>query len=700
MKANCISVKFEPQWILSNLVSGKSSIVEDVLKIIKEHYAEDVVITIQKEFHMCKVIIASEAVVDSEEVSLLLKQNISKISDANVLIQAEEIDGNQLEENLCSADQVLNEEERKFFESEFNIAFSKKTNDKEDEESEKEENGDKCIKPLKIDDLIGMDNLLKWIKEIEKVAESFSEITLKTNVIKNISYLISINRGNGLSTVLQIMAETLKKSGLVEFSGRQDFIEFKLEYSDNPDDFNSFGNMLREISHNQVSRDGFKGIVSIDVEEWLDHLSDKRIDQLLKFVWDTREDIIFVFTVPFVDNTVLDKLYDRIDDVISARIMKFAPLSDEQYFAFLGKIFEQYNIGLEKAAYNSFVTKITLEKNDGKFYGFNTVRKIANEILYSVIADAAKNDKELSDKVTAGDFARIYDLEECDGVSGLEQLHGMVALTGVKDKVKEILSTTKLQKELHAKDNSQIKPCFHMMFTGNPGTGKTVVARIIGRIFKEEGLLEIGNFYEVSRKDFIGKFVGHTAPKTMEICRNAYGSVLFIDEAYLLADDRDGFSSEAIGTLIAEMENNRDKMVVIFAGYEKELEELFDMNPGLRDRIPHKIDFPNYNRDELKQIFYMQLESKVKYNEAFGKKADEFFAAFPDSVMNTRDFSNGRFVRNLAERIISKAALRFEISGGNIDEFELTDTDFDVAVADPDFQKLFHKVKRVKTIGF
>ncbi len=141
-------------------------------------------------------------------------------------------------------------------------------------------------------------------------------------------------------------------------------------------------------------------------------------------------------------------------------------------------------------------------------------------------------------------------------------------------------------------------------------------------------------------------------------------------------------------------------MVVIFAGYEKELEELFDMNPGLRDRIPHKINFPNYNREELKQIFFMHLKNKISCDESFEKEADVFFRDFPEEIMQERDFIKGRFVRNLAERIISKAAMRFEMSGTAIEEFALTANDFSVAVADNDFSKLFKKVKHVKTIGF
>lgn len=718
MRAGFISIKFDVKWILSKQTSGKSLVVDDALKAIKEKYTDDMVVIINKEFHQCRLIFAGGKVPGAEEISALLNDCIDDVACANMGIDVIAVEKEQLEDILINIKCRLSDTEQKFFADEFQIDLNKKDEKPAEKEEAKEEKDEKInIKEkdetyseksasvidnrAKIEDLIGVDSFKEWISQTQKMAVKYGKLVETAKVFNNISYLISINRGNGLSTILSLMADTLKTTNFVEFAGEQDFVEWKLAYTDDPGSFPAFDAMLRYLEKVSVLRDGFKGIVAIDMEEWVDNLHDKRIDELLKFVVDKKDNMIFVFYVPYVDNSVLARLYARLDDVISTRVMKFVPPSDKQYFKYFRKVLNDYGMTVEDNAFNAFAMKIAAEKNDGRFYGFNTVRKIINEILYKLISESALNGTELTSAVTEQEIMRIYTIDENISLSGIEQLNGMVALKEVKNKVQEILSTVKLQKELHNKDNSQIKPCFHMMFTGNPGTGKTVVARIIGRIFKEEGLLQIGNFFEVSRKDFIGRFVGHTAPKTMEICRSAYGSVLFIDEAYMLADDRDGYSAEAIGTLIAEMENNRDKMVVIFAGYEKELEGLFDMNPGLRDRIPHKINFPNYNREELLKIFYMQLENKVKYDASFKSEADKFFADFPEDVLNTRNFSNGRFVRNLAERIISKAAMRFEMSKLGIDEFELTATDFSIAVSDADYQKLFGKVKHVtNTIGF
>ena len=150
------------------------------------------------------------------------------------------------------------------------------------------------------------------------------------------------------------------------------------------------------------------------------------------------------------------------------------------------------------------------------------------------------------------------------------------------------------------------RPCIHMRFVGNPGTGKTTVARIIGKILKEKGVLRIGNFYEYAGRDFCGRYVGETAPKTASICRDAYGSVLFIDEAYSLYrgdDNSRDYGREALDTLIAEMENHRNDFVVIMAGYTDDMDKLMAGNMGLASRMPYTIEFPNFTREQLYEIF-------------------------------------------------------------------------------------------------
>lgn len=690
MKTIEITIKFEPTWILSNQASGSAKVIEHVLEIIKERYESNSVFVVKKEFHQCVLIIATESDVKDEAIGEVIRQKVACVNDDTVIgIHSKEVSCDELKTILEPVKEGLQEENLRFLSEKLGIVLETQKANVASEDTEAPE----------LDDLIAMEPIKKWVEEIEMVSQKFQDVVTASNFVRNFAYLFSINRGNGLTTALEVMKQTLQKNNLMKFTGRIPYLEWPLQYTPDVREFPAFAALVQTL-HQCESGEPFQGIVAINIEEWIDHLNDSRLDDVLQYVWSQKDDILFIFTMPYADDETIRKVRIRIDDVISARTLKFVPPSDKQYFVYFEKLVGQYHMKLADDVYSVFIEKLIQEKNDGKFYGFNTVKKIMNEVIYKVIVNAAQKEEALPEVITGDAIADIYGIEKTAGIPGIEQLKAMVALQEVKDKVQEILSMVKLQKEMFQNGSAAVKPCYHMMFAGNPGTGKTVVARIIGRIFKEEGLLSVGNFFEASRKDLVGEFVGHTAPKTMELCRSAIGSVLFIDEAYTLAKKSDSYSSEAIGTLIAEMENHRDNMVVIFAGYEKELEELYDMNPGLRDRIPHKIHFPNYNRDELKQIFYLQLKNKMKFDSSFEAKVDEFFQNFPEDVMQSREFSNGRFVRNLAERILTKAALRFEMADIDFTDFCLISSDFEIAVADNDYRKMFEKTTTRNTIGY
>jgi len=261
-----------------------------------------------------------------------------------------------------------------------------------------------------------------------------------------------------------------------------------------------------------------------------------------------------------------------------------------------------------------------------------------------------------------------------------------------------------LQMQLSKNEGEFERPALHMMFTGNPGTGKTTVARIIGKLLREKGILSVGNFYETEGLNMCGQYVGSTAPKVMELCKNAYGSVLFIDEAYALAGESDRnftYGKEAVATLISEMENNRDKMVVILAGYADEMQFLLDMNTGLCSRIPHIIDFPNYTREELTTMFINLTNQYFEFDEQFKEAAKSFFLGIDEEKYNAKTFSNGRIVRNLFERAWSKAAMRNKLSKEKITgKMKLVAEDIEKAATDKEFEELLTKSKTQRVIGF
>ena len=236
------------------------------------------------------------------------------------------------------------------------------------------------------------------------------------------------------------------------------------------------------------------------------------------------------------------------------------------------------------------------------------------------------------------------------------ELMGMIGLKSAKEIVQQILDTYAAER-LMEKNNIPIeKTSLHMVFTGNPGTAKTTTARLLAQIFKDNGILAAGDLMEVGRADLVGQYVGSTAPRIRRAFAKAANSVLFIDEAYSLVDDKRGlYGDEAINTIVQEMENHRDNTVVVFAGYPKEMEVFLDRNPGLRSRIAFHIHFEDYNAEELFEI----LEKMVKESNM---ELDEGAAAFLrgkfDLASRKKNGGNGRLVRNVLEQAKMRHASR------------------------------------------
>ena len=248
---------------------------------------------------------------------------------------------------------------------------------------------------------------------------------------------------------------------------------------------------------------------------------------------------------------------------------------------------------------------------------------------------------------------------------GLHQLNSLIGLNDVKEQIKKILSYVEVDLERGGHGRTML----HMCMSGNPGTGKSTVARIIGDIFAENGVLSTEkNFVEVGREDLIGEYVGHTAIKTKKVIEQAIGGVLFIDEAYSLIQGSDGGSNdygyECIATLIKEMEDYREDLCVILAGYPEEMERLINANSGFKSRIQFFIDFPDYNVEELYEIFLKQLkEDFLKLEKGCKEIVIEYFEN--EVKLKKGNFGNGRLVRNLVEKIKFEQAVRIKEKGSD-----------------------------------
>jgi probable Rubsico expression protein CbbX len=233
----------------------------------------------------------------------------------------------------------------------------------------------------------------------------------------------------------------------------------------------------------------------------------------------------------------------------------------------------------------------------------------------------------------------------------------LIALVPVKTRIREIAALLLIDRLRAEVGLASERPSLHMSFTGNPGTGKTTVALKMAAVLHRLGYIEEPRVVSCTRDDLVGQYVGHTAPKTKEVLRRAYGGVLFIDEAYYLykpENERD-YGGEAIEILLQVMEAERDKLVVIFAGYKDRMDDFFRSNPGLSSRVAHHIDFPDYDVDELMAIAHLMMDHQ---NYLFGEGAEDAFREYLERRVKRPRFAHGRSVRNSIDRARLRQANR------------------------------------------
>ena len=250
-------------------------------------------------------------------------------------------------------------------------------------------------------------------------------------------------------------------------------------------------------------------------------------------------------------------------------------------------------------------------------------------------------------------------LFEASGVKAvLDQLDAeLVGLAPVKGRIRDIAALLLIDKLRAGQGLQSRPPSLHMCFTGNPGTGKTTVALRMAEVLKQLGYVRKGHLVAVTRDDLVGQFIGHTAPKTKEVIKKAMGGVLFIDEAYYLyrPDNERDYGQESIEILLQVMENQRDDLVVILAGYKDRMDTFFSSNPGMASRIAHHLDFPDYSDDELLQIARLMLD---RMNYRLDDAARDAFARYLRLRREQPHFANARSVRNALDRMRLRHATR------------------------------------------
>lgn len=274
------------------------------------------------------------------------------------------------------------------------------------------------------------------------------------------------------------------------------------------------------------------------------------------------------------------------------------------------------------------------------------------------LEEASESQRESEDGASPAD--QFSDTESARAAVNevLEEMdRDFVGLGSVKTRIREIAALLVIDRLREENDLSSERPTLHMSFTGKPGTGKTAVSLKMADILHRLGYVEHGHLVTVTRDELVGEYVGQTAPKTKEVVESAYGGVLFIDEAYYLHrpnNERD-YGQEAIEVLLQAMEGDRDKFVVVLAGYKEPMQEFFNANPGMGSRVAHHIHFPDYTVDELMQIADMMLEQQGYQVSEEGEQA---FREYIARRVEQPRFANGRSIRNAIERARMRQANR------------------------------------------
>lgn len=474
---------------------------------------------------------------------------------------------------------------------------------------------------------------------------------LKNNGLNMHSMFLG-NPGTGKTTVARLLGRALFHAGAIKRDvfievGRRDLVGEHLGAS---------ANMTRKVLDSALG-----GVLFIDEAYSLyqrnnNEFGQEAVDTLLAFMENNRDDIVIIFA----------GYTDRMQDFLSmnpgleSRVPNrfdfedYSP-GDIAEIGYLNLLHDDYTV--DEALYRRLVAGKygrSADKSNGRW-----VRNFNQDLI-----------KEMARRVLGGhplnpaDLAHIADEDVYQLVGGdsehkgeniealLEQLDRLVGLASVKEWVRKLVNRVKVDQQRMELGGCMSRPTYHMVFTGNPGTGKTTVARIIGQLFYNLGILDKPQVKVVERSSLVGSFIGHTEANTTRAIDEAMGGVLFVDEAYQLSVEHspNDFGKQAIETFMTRLENDRDKFVAIFAGYTENMDQFLNANPGLRSRIPLTIEFPDFEPEEVGKIVVSHLAGDWTFDESTVASA----AAKAYSVLGQTDRSNGRWARNFAERLESE----------------------------------------------
>lgn len=525
-----------------------------------------------------------------------------------------------------------------------------------------------------LNELIGLKRVKEEIDKMVKIVKVNQQRVAQglTPIKQSLHSVFMGNPGTGKTTVARLMGQVLFENGV--FSGDK-FIYKEVSETDLVS--NHVGETALKTTNVLESARG--GLLFIDEAYTLNkkdsatNWGQEAIDTILKYMEDHRDEIMIVFagytkemeeflrTNPGLESRVPNKLI--FDDYTATEIITIG----EQILAQ-----EQYT--LEDQAY--YEKKVTQAYNSSMDQSNARWVRNFNEQLMKCLAlrvvDEGSDDITTIKNVDIDQLLNKDKFNDDADIDPLAELNNLIGIHQVKDQVARFVDQALVNKLREDQGLENASFTLHSLFMGNPGTGKTTVARLLGQALYQKDIIRTKKFIEVSRSDLVAGYSGQTAIKTHEVLQSALGGVLFIDEAYsLYKNENDTFGLEAIDEILKFMEDYRDKIVIILAGYTKEMREFLAANSGLSSRIPNRFDFEDYSAAEIAEIGRLQLaKNKYQYNvESYNQIVEAAYAV-------SNDRSNGRWVRNLNEHLLGIMSSR--IASGNYNDLT-TVTDEDLA---------------------
>jgi len=524
-----------------------------------------------------------------------------------------------------------------------------------------------------LDSFVGMQNVKTTVRELInqiKMQQERAHRGIAQEEKIGMHFIITGNPGTGKTTVARKLGEIFQAIGFLD---RGHVVEV--------DKSKMVGQYVGETPKivKKLCDDAIGGILFIDeayalapdAEGSSNQYGKEAIETLMKRMEDDRDKFV-VIAAGYKDE--MDRFL-RVNPGIPSRFDKSIYFDDYKPDELL-EIFKlmtakkKYKISAEAEKKLKIVFKDMYEKRDNNFGNGRVVRQLfensVNRLSTRITMLLKKNDDIDTDTMVIilpddieYEMPKVVTLEEVMG-----ELKSLIGMENIKTEISDLIDTINIQKERAKAIGETYKLGIHIVMTGNPGTGKTTVSRILGKVFKSIGLLTKGNVVEVDRKDLVGQYVGSTPKKTNAKIEEAMGGILFIDEAYTLAPEgvNDSYGKESIETLLTRMENERGKFIVIVAGYPKEMENFINSNPGLKSRFNRYFNLGDYKPDELLAIFKIMAKSKkYELEDKTEVKLKDIFT----TMYSRRDknFANGREVRNLFEKCIALQSKRLSSQG-------------------------------------